>query len=324
MTFRRTLAALLAIPFLAFPAPARAAGGWGWPVDGAVITPFRNGTDPYAGAQHRGIDIAARAGTPVRAATAGTVRFAGLAGSSGLTVSIRTADGAFDTSYLHLGAADVREGAHVRAGERVGAVGTSGRRSAPQPHLHFGVRTAGTRHAYRNPLDFLAPAPRPGPRGAPAPVRVPVLARPLRAPVPRGRRVPERRPVRVPARPRVRVPAGRRLPLPEGGRAPLPVGRRVPVPVSAPAPVGRRAPLPRLGPAGAPVAVPRASPGAAPAHEPASGHAGAGGPDVGWALACLGLLLAAACLGRPGPGERPRRARGRAAVRAALRPLTGR
>ena len=40
------------------PATARAgAPGWRWPVSGAVITGYRNGDDPYAGGQHRGIDF---------------------------------------------------------------------------------------------------------------------------------------------------------------------------------------------------------------------------------------------------------------------------
>src|SRR5437764_4537449 len=33
---------------------AAAAGGWTWPVRGPVITPYRNGDDPYAAGQHRG------------------------------------------------------------------------------------------------------------------------------------------------------------------------------------------------------------------------------------------------------------------------------
>ena len=127
---------------------------WVWPLRGELISTYRNGDDPYAGGQHRGIDIAAPLGARVVAATGGEVRFAGVAGSSGLTVSVRTADG-FDTSYLHLSSLAVRKGDGVDSGDVLGAVGTSGRRSAVQPHLHFGVREAGTRHAYRNPLDFL-------------------------------------------------------------------------------------------------------------------------------------------------------------------------
>jgi hypothetical protein len=78
----------------------------------------------------------------------------------------------------------VREGQRVAAGQRVGAVGTSGDRSATQPHLHFGVRDAGTAHGYHDPLGFLPPAadaPN-GPREAPAPHAVPVTAGPGRAP----------------------------------------------------------------------------------------------------------------------------------------------
>ena len=52
---------LLIAAALAAPAPASAA--WVWPVSGEVITPYRNGTDPYATGQHRGIDIAAPVGT---------------------------------------------------------------------------------------------------------------------------------------------------------------------------------------------------------------------------------------------------------------------
>src|SRR5690349_12163823 len=100
---------------------ALASGDWTWPVRGDVIAPYRNGSDPYAAGQHRGIDIAGKVGDPVVAASSGTVTFAGVAGSSGLTISIRTADGRYDTSYLHLSSAAVRAGQSVSAGERIGA-----------------------------------------------------------------------------------------------------------------------------------------------------------------------------------------------------------
>src|SRR3954470_5100214 len=115
---RRLLPLLIA--FFALTQAAQAA--WVWPVAGEVITPYRNGTDPYATGQHRGIDIAAPVGTAVVAAAGGDVRFAGTAGSSGLTISIRTGDG-YDTSYLHLSAVAVRAGAHVSAGDRIAAGG---------------------------------------------------------------------------------------------------------------------------------------------------------------------------------------------------------
>jgi hypothetical protein len=125
-------------------------------------------------------------GTKVSAATAGRVSYVGVAGSSGLTVGVRSSDGRFDLSYLHLSAASVHEGDQVDGGDAIGAVGTSGRRSADQPHLHFGVRDAGARQAYRNPLDFLPPIappaaePQQPPVAAAAPT--PVVAPPAIAP----------------------------------------------------------------------------------------------------------------------------------------------
>ena len=223
--------AATALAFLLLVPPAWAE--WVWPVRGEVITPYRNGTDPYASGQHRGIDIAAATGTTVVAATSGEVRFAGTAGSSGLTVSVRTADGRYDTSYLHLSSTSVGEGDRVAAGQPLGAVGTTGTRSATEPHLHFGVRDAGSRHAYHDPLRFLPPptAAQP-PRGAPAPEPAPVPISPGPAPAP------------------VNAPATRRIPV----NAPAP--RRVPVGA------------PRRVPAGAPRQVPAAEPLRVPAGEP--------------------------------------------------------
>ena len=321
-------AALLSLLLLLVPASSAAARiGWSWPVRGAVITAYRNGSNPYASGQHRGIDIAAPVGTPALSATAGSVTFAGRVGWSGLVVSIRTADGRYDTSYLHLSSIAVRRGQVVRRGGRVGAVGTTGRRSARRPHLHFGVRDAGTRH-YHDPLEFLPPLA--GPRGEPArprggPVPVPADPRPRPAPDP----VVEPRPRSV------RLPSGRRLPLPAGRRFRLPAGRRLPSPAGAPRrlPVPDGHPLPDLGPVPheAPVtARPRAAGrgrerGAEPRAKPRAGPA----RDIGLVLACLGLLLAAASAltgltdaGRTRAARaRTRAARARARVIAALRPL---
>ena len=50
---------------------------WTWPADGQVLRPFGMGPDPYAGGQHRGIDVAGADGSTIRAPAAGTVTFAG-------------------------------------------------------------------------------------------------------------------------------------------------------------------------------------------------------------------------------------------------------
>jgi hypothetical protein len=267
--------AVTLLAFLLLVPPAWAE--WSWPVRGEVITPYRNGTDPYASGQHRGIDIAASTGTTVVAATSGEVRFAGTAGSSGLTVSVRTADGRYDTTYLHLSSTAVREGDRVAAGQPLGAVGTSGTRSATEPHLHFGVRDAGSRHAYHDPLGFLPPptATQP-PRGAPAPEPAPVPIGPAPAPVnaPATRRIP----VPAPAPRRVPVGAPRRVPVGAPGRVPVGAPRRVPVgaPGRVAAGAPRRVPVgaPRRVPVGAPRSVPagqaRPIPAGAPDHSPAN------------------------------------------------------
>ena len=354
-----------------FAQPARA-DTWRWPAQGEVLTPYRNGDDPYAAGQHRGIDIGAPTGSPVVAAVAGTVRFAGVAGTSGTTVSVRTGDEGFDVSYLHLASLDVRKGQVVSAGDLLGSIGTSGRRSTEAPHLHFGVREAGSRHAYRDPLGFLPSPPAPpaepeGPRGAPAPAPAPVARAPEPVPVspvpvpaphrvPLGRRVPARRGVPVGRR----VPAGRRVPV--SRRSPAPARRRAPAerrapqgrledapalqgvhrPQRAPAPArpsSRAGATPRLSARGSaagslgagsalvPDQLPsdrRALPPASPAERQPEPSGSSALPDIGWAIACLGLLLAAACIGTRSGQAREAAGRGRSALAALLRPLTGR
>jgi hypothetical protein len=343
-----TCRALIPITLVAMLLPAvPARANWVWPVRGEVITPYRNGDDPYAAGQHRGIDIAAEPGTAVVAAAGGEVRFAGTAGSSGLTVSIRTADGLYDTSYLHLSATAVHKGQRISAGEAVGAVGTTGVRSAERPHLHFGVRDAGNEHAYHDPLAFLPPTPaapeRPRPAPGPSPTPVPLLPAPQGAPAPRGapghapapRRAPAPRhaPRRAPA-PR-HAPAGRSVPrhapTPRHGAAPrhAPTARHAPTPRHSPSPLHPPAPAGRHSPALAPRALPQRRPLARPAPAPGGDPARAApaspaatGPDAGWALACLGLLAAAALLGLSERGRGATR-NGRRRITAFVSPRLG-
>jgi hypothetical protein len=99
----------------------------------------------------------------------------------------------------------------------------------------------------------------------------------------------------------------------------LPHGVPAVVPGRSPSPAGRGAPAHDAAPAPEPVPGARPVPsGARRAAEP-----GGSGPDLGWALACLGLLLAAALLGGTEEG-RSAASRSRARLGALLRPLTGR
>jgi Peptidase family M23 len=269
------ISATTLLAFLLLVPPAWAE--WVWPLRGEVITPYRNGSDPYASGQHRGIDIAGAPGATVVAAASGEVRFAGTAGSAGLTVSVRTGDGRYDTSYLHLSSTAVREGDLVTEGQRLGTVGTTGTRSAEAPHLHFGVRDAGSRHAYHDPLGFLPPpAATQPPRGAPAPQPSPVPVGPAPVPVPAPAPSPHRVPAGAPRRVPLPAPSPRRLPAGAPRRVPLPAPSPVRVPAGAP----RNAPsgAPRHAPSGAPRGAPLASP--TPAHVPtgAPRHVPAGTP----------------------------------------------
>ena len=72
------------IAFLVGAVPALA---WTWPVDGPVLQQFTFGDDPYAGGQHRGIDVGASPGTPVLAPSAGTITFSGSVPGGGRTVT---------------------------------------------------------------------------------------------------------------------------------------------------------------------------------------------------------------------------------------------
>lgn len=111
-----------------------------WPVDGQVTSRFGMRTHPLSGTAraHTGLDIAAAAGTPIRAAVAGQVVFAGPMGGYGLTVDI--AHGGTVTRYAHQSRVLVTAGQSVATGQVIGLVGSTG--ASTGPHLHFEVRTA--------------------------------------------------------------------------------------------------------------------------------------------------------------------------------------
>ncbi len=127
-------------------------GTWRWPVDGPVTSVFGS-PRAHGRRAHSGIDIAAPAGTAVRAARAGRVTFAGRKGSYGRLVVLDHGRG-FASWYAHLSRIAVRPGQHVDAGAVIGRVGTSG--NATGPHLHFEIRRRG------RPLDPLVFLPRGG------------------------------------------------------------------------------------------------------------------------------------------------------------------
>ncbi len=128
-------------PFSEYPVPqpndtTPSATGFVWPANGAVSSPF----GPRWGRMHEGIDIAAPAGRPVRAAKAGLVTTAAAMGAYGNLVILDHGNG--ETSrYGHLSAFDVKKGDVVVIGQIVGRIGTTGRSTGN--HLHFEIRFGG-------------------------------------------------------------------------------------------------------------------------------------------------------------------------------------
>jgi lipoprotein NlpD len=116
-----------------------------WPLKGVLYGRY----GVRAGKRHDGIDIAAPEGTPVLAAAAGVVIYAGEQAGYGAIVILKH-EGGLVTLYAHNARILVEEGARVRKGEPIARVGQTGKTTGP--HLHFEVRD-GTRP--RNPLLFL-------------------------------------------------------------------------------------------------------------------------------------------------------------------------
>lgn len=98
---------------------------------------YRNGT-------HMGIDMG-KQGNTVRAAAAGTVRFAGWSSSNGGIMVYVTHPNNWETRYMHLAENSVRvsAGQKVTAGQVLGTAGNTGITTDP-PHLHFEILQAGT------------------------------------------------------------------------------------------------------------------------------------------------------------------------------------
>lgn len=107
---------------------------------------------------HRGVDYAARTGTPIMAAGDGKVIFAGWKGGYGRTVILQH-NNQITTLYGHMSKLGAyRTGSRVRQGDVIGYVGATGLASGP--HLHYEFRVAGV---HRDPLKVTMPKPEPLP-----------------------------------------------------------------------------------------------------------------------------------------------------------------
>jgi len=113
-----------------------------FPVRGLIGAGFGWRRDPFTGLRqfHRGIDISAPEGTPVRAPADGIVVKAERNGGYGKVLYISHGNGVV-TRYGHLSAYKVRPGQKVHRGDVIALVGNTGRSTAP--HLHYEVLVGG-------------------------------------------------------------------------------------------------------------------------------------------------------------------------------------
>ena len=113
-----------------------------WPVRGWLTSRFGYRIDPFTGMRqlHEGIDVANRMGTPIIAPADGVISRVFNNFGFGLMVEINHGYGIV-TRYGHLSKSYVNVGKRVKRGERIAAIGATGR--ATGPHLHYEVRLNG-------------------------------------------------------------------------------------------------------------------------------------------------------------------------------------
>lgn len=110
-------------------------GEWAYPMQGAhVISPFGGKR------RHAGTDIKRQPGDPIYAAFDGQVVLSGTHYGYGLCIVIRHSNG-FETLYSHQSKNSVKVGDWVKAGQKIGIVGRTGR--ATTEHCHFEMRCNG-------------------------------------------------------------------------------------------------------------------------------------------------------------------------------------
>lgn len=110
------------------------------PVTGVITSRFGS-FESIRSSSHKGIDIGSPNGTPIYAAADGTVSFAAdTSGGYGKLVTISHGND-IETYYGHCSKIYVEEGQKVKAGDKIAAVGSTGRSTGN--HLHFEIRKNG-------------------------------------------------------------------------------------------------------------------------------------------------------------------------------------
>lgn len=117
------------------PQPPQSSGRFLWPLQGQILSGF--GAKP-GGLHNDGINIAAPAGAPVKAAENGVVVYAGSELKGFGKLLLVKHDGGWVTAYAHNGRLLVGRGQTVAKGQQIALVGATG--NVDRPQLHFELR----------------------------------------------------------------------------------------------------------------------------------------------------------------------------------------
>lgn len=122
-----------------------------WPARGWLTSRFGARISPFTGRRqkHAGIDIASRMGTPITAPARGRVSSIGTRGPLGHSLTLDHGFGV-KTFYGHTSEIFVEVGDEVERGQKIAAIGSTGRSTGP--HLHYGVQVNGKS---RDPLNYI-------------------------------------------------------------------------------------------------------------------------------------------------------------------------
>ncbi|MCX7923834.1 MAG: peptidoglycan DD-metalloendopeptidase family protein [Clostridia bacterium] len=122
------------------------------PAPGPLGSPYGYRTDPFSGTRklHKGIDIEANTGTPIKAALAGEVIQSGEDPTFGKYIKIKHVDG-LETIYAHCSELVAKKGQSVKKSEIIAKVGSTG--NSIGAHLHFEVHKDGKTV---DPLQFIS------------------------------------------------------------------------------------------------------------------------------------------------------------------------
>jgi murein DD-endopeptidase MepM/ murein hydrolase activator NlpD len=111
----------------------------GSPLEGTITSSFGFRSNPFGGGgreSHKGLDISAPYGRPVKCTAEGKVVFAGYRGDYGNLVIISHGE-EYQTYYGHLSQILVKEGQEVKVSTFIGKVGSTGRSTGS--HLHYEI-----------------------------------------------------------------------------------------------------------------------------------------------------------------------------------------